>query len=245
MLLAQASSADLQQCWRPQLHVTGSIAFGYLEGYWVMDTDRAKDSNMQCTVLAKTLELVEQKCKADGKSLPRTLIVACDNTTREGKNTTFLSFLSWLQVTNKFAIVQCEYMRSGHTHNEQDAFLLGQPEDNGHRVECINWCLQVATESLTVFVIWELAFVWSGPTGSACLKQSVCHSYMLMEPERQRGGRDLPERQLLARMQSVMRMPVQESQNTHGWERKFTRDCSKDSETERENNIDRQIYREI
>ena len=85
-----------------------------------MDTDRAKDSNMQCTVLAKTIELVDAKCKAEGKSLPRTLIVACDNTPREAKNQHFLSFLGYLKATQKFQTVQCEFMRTGHTHNEQD-----------------------------------------------------------------------------------------------------------------------------
>ena len=85
-----------------------------------MDTDRQKDSNMQCTVLAKTIELVEAKCRETGKSLPRTLIVACDNTTREGKNQYFLSFLGYLQATQKFQTIQCEFMRTGHTHNEQD-----------------------------------------------------------------------------------------------------------------------------
>ena len=56
-----ASSADLEPLWRPQLHVCGVIVHGHMECYFIMDSDRAKDSNMNCTVMSRVLDLVREK----------------------------------------------------------------------------------------------------------------------------------------------------------------------------------------
>ena len=56
-----ASSADLEPLWRPQLHVCGVIVHGHMECYFIMDSDRAKDSNMNCTVMSRVLDLAREK----------------------------------------------------------------------------------------------------------------------------------------------------------------------------------------
>ena len=56
-----ASSADLEPLWRPQLHVCGVIVHGHMGCYFIMDSDRAKDSNMNCTVMSRVLDLVREK----------------------------------------------------------------------------------------------------------------------------------------------------------------------------------------
>jgi Flp pilus assembly protein TadB len=90
-----ASSAELAAAWRPQLHVVGAIVHGHLEAYFVMDNDQPKDSNMNSTVLARVLDLIIQKFKALGLALPQSLIVATDNTAREGKNQFFIQRLPY------------------------------------------------------------------------------------------------------------------------------------------------------
>ena len=84
-----------------------------------MDSDRAKDSNMNCTVMSRVLDLVREKNPPE-YALPRGLIVAADNTAREGKNQYVANFLSYLTTQEKFETVQEEFFRVGHTHNEQD-----------------------------------------------------------------------------------------------------------------------------
>ena len=88
-----ASSADLEPLWRPQLHVCGVIVHGHMECYFTMDSDRAKDSNMNCTVMSRVLDLVREKNPPE-YALPRSLIVAADNTAREGK-------ISMLQISSR------------------------------------------------------------------------------------------------------------------------------------------------
>ena len=53
---------------------------------------------------------------ADAPDIAQTL----DNTPKEAKNQSFLSFLAYLRTSGKFDSVEVEYMETGHTHNEQD-----------------------------------------------------------------------------------------------------------------------------
>ena len=112
-----ASSAEFESLWRPQLHVTGTIVHGHLECYFIMDADQAKDSNMNATVIARTLDLVKQKT---GQSLPRNIAIQADNTTRESKNQHFATFTSYLVASEKFDASETQFLQVGHTHNGQD-----------------------------------------------------------------------------------------------------------------------------
>jgi len=46
--------------------------------------------------------------------------VGADNTTRESKNQTFLSFMAHLVARNMFEAAEVQFLQAGHTHNEQD-----------------------------------------------------------------------------------------------------------------------------
>ena len=85
-----------------------------------MDSDLAKDSNMEISVHALMLDLVAPMIRDKGGAVPRTLINAIDNTAREGKNQFFMSYLNFLVASNKFEATETEYMKPGHSHNEQD-----------------------------------------------------------------------------------------------------------------------------
>ena len=123
-LAPQASSADLANLHRPQLHTIGSIAWGYVEAFFLQESDRPKDASMEATVVSRMLDFVEEKCAREGKTVPRTLIISADNTAREAKNTTFLMFCAFLKASCRFDTVQVEFMRSGHTHCEQERWLF-------------------------------------------------------------------------------------------------------------------------
>ena len=80
--------------------MVGCIAWGYLEMFFIMDPDQHKDANMECTVISRALELVHQHIKTlnPNAAMPRSLIIAADNTAREAKNQYFMSYCSWLKV---------------------------------------------------------------------------------------------------------------------------------------------------
>lgn len=74
---------------------------------------------MECSVISRTLDLVLGGLN-DGQMLPRSLVIAADNTTREAKNQYFQMFLAYLKASKKFEAIDCEFQTVGHTHNEQD-----------------------------------------------------------------------------------------------------------------------------
>ena len=45
--------------WRPQAHVTGCIVHGGKEFYYLNDQDPKKDSNNNCELLARTLDVMD------------------------------------------------------------------------------------------------------------------------------------------------------------------------------------------
>ena len=102
--------------------MVGVIAWGYLECYFLMSPDQAKDANMECSIISRVLDLVWQQIQSDhlGMAMPRTLVVAADNTTREAKNQHFLTYLCYLKAAGKFSDAELEMMEVGHTHNEDD-----------------------------------------------------------------------------------------------------------------------------
>ena len=113
-----ANSAEFSTLWRPQLHVVGVLVPGHYEGYFLMGSDTAKDANMNCTLISRVLDLVKEKL--GDAAMPRSLLVAADNTTRESKNQHLATYLARLVATSAFDTVECQFMQTGHTHNEQD-----------------------------------------------------------------------------------------------------------------------------
>ena len=75
-----ASSKGWEKLWRPQLHVVGVTAHGHIEAYYIMDADMKKDSNMECSLIAHTLDLVQNELRKKGGAMPQNLVVAADNT---------------------------------------------------------------------------------------------------------------------------------------------------------------------
>ena len=114
-----ASSAGFSNLWRPQIHVAGAIVWGHLECYFLMQPDQPKDANMECSILARCLDLVWEKIQREspGAKLPRTLIVQIDNTPpREGKNQWLCSFMGYLKATEKMDAEDSGCLPSGHSH---------------------------------------------------------------------------------------------------------------------------------
>ena len=94
------NSKDLESLWRPVLHVTGLIAEGIGEYYFIAESDCKKNSDMNCQCLSRVLEHVSRVFASKLLVVPRHLVLLTDNTCREQKNqNAALSSLSWLGAT--------------------------------------------------------------------------------------------------------------------------------------------------
>ena len=101
---------------RPQLHVVGIIIHGHLEAYYIMDADQPKDSSMNCTIVAQALDKVKEILGPD-QALPRNLVIAADNTTRESKNTVFANFVSYLVTKEVFESVEVQFLQANRAQS--------------------------------------------------------------------------------------------------------------------------------
>lgn len=62
-----AGTSFYSKCWKPSIHVTGVILFGQLEYYAIMRPTTAKDSNMNSTIVARTLDIMAEKLQHLGE----------------------------------------------------------------------------------------------------------------------------------------------------------------------------------
>ncbi len=114
-------TADYGKAWKANCHVVGCILWGIAEIYFLMPMDIAKDSSMECTLVGRALDLAKKFLHSISEELdlPDNLVIAIDNTAREGKNQVFAQFCAWM-ASQIFANVEIQYMQVSHTHNELD-----------------------------------------------------------------------------------------------------------------------------
>ncbi|CAK0830784.1 unnamed protein product, partial [Prorocentrum cordatum] len=111
------ATKEFEKCWRPDLHVVCVLVPGLTEQYYIMNTDLAKDANMEATLVAHALDLCSEALWARGRRLPAHLQVFADNTTREARNQHFFMFLSSLVSKQIFRSAAIGSLQVGHTHN--------------------------------------------------------------------------------------------------------------------------------
>ena len=81
-----SNAKNMQDLWRPSIHVVGILIWGLIEAYVLMEPDIPKDSSMQITMLCLALNFARQRLTAKGMDMPLHLVVQADNTCRETKN---------------------------------------------------------------------------------------------------------------------------------------------------------------
>ena len=116
----QTLTKENEGAYRPQLHVVGCLVAGICECFFLMDADQPKSSDMQQTILARVLDIVDGILRKDNLPMPANLLLAADNTTREHRNQHLLKFLAKLVSCKQFLAAENGYMMVGHTHNKLD-----------------------------------------------------------------------------------------------------------------------------
>ena len=94
------------------------LCLAFLEFYGIMPFDTPKDASMNCTLLARILDLTAAHLRelGDTYGFPAHLCINVDNTPRESKNSHFAAFLSFLIHKRVFRSICCEYLQVDHTH---------------------------------------------------------------------------------------------------------------------------------
>lgn len=98
----------------------GCLVAGVCEIYYMMDADVTKCSNMQLTLLSRSLDIAESHLQCLGLQVPSHLVIQQDNTCREGRNQHVLAWGTKLLLDQKFVSVTFSYLQVGHTHLDLD-----------------------------------------------------------------------------------------------------------------------------
>ena len=114
------TSKQYEKCWRPTCHLVCCIVHGVCECYFVMDSDLRKDSNMNITIMNRSVDIALQILSDRQVQLPHHLAVQADNTTREQRNQFVFEFLAVATAKRLWASVSPVFYIPGHSHNEVD-----------------------------------------------------------------------------------------------------------------------------
>jgi len=87
-----------------------------------MDTTIAHDANCVTECVARALEHIAKTCADRGCPMPAELVVWADNTVKEAKNSTFMTYLAWLTASHNMKCAGWMSLIVGHTHD-----VLGFP----------------------------------------------------------------------------------------------------------------------
>lgn len=105
---------------RPRLKVQGVWLHHYSLQFFVLDPRLHSGGSAICDCAARALEAMVVECRRRNVDLPRDICIWSDNTVKENKNQTVLSFLSWLVGSGKFQCASLNCAMTGHTHNQLD-----------------------------------------------------------------------------------------------------------------------------
>lgn len=141
---------EFQNFQRVKLSVSCVLCHGRFALFIISMPGTKKDSNSTCEIISHALSILEKQ----GQCLPLTdLRIQYDNTPREWKNNGGIRFCCSRVSARRLHSITCQYLRSGHTHEDIDACfsqlakfmvkerLLLTPEDVKAALE--RFCLEV------------------------------------------------------------------------------------------------------
>lgn len=94
-------------------NINTNYIFSLAEGHW----PGGKTANEVASMLLCTLIMIKEEMTS---TMPKKLMVHCDNCAGQNKNRFMLWFCSWLVASNLFNEVQLNFLVAGHTKNECD-----------------------------------------------------------------------------------------------------------------------------
>ena len=103
---------------QPALHVTGVVLHGWMEAYFLLPSDCAKDANMNCSLLRRMFDLFCENFLDE--YIARNCIISADNTPRESKNQWMASYLAACVGKSLFDSTELQFLQTSHSHNELD-----------------------------------------------------------------------------------------------------------------------------
>ena len=81
-----STTKEFERAWRPSLHGVAVLISGVLEAFYVLDCDLKGDSNMEMSLLVRSLDVVAEELRSRGLPLPAHLVSMGGITGKELRN---------------------------------------------------------------------------------------------------------------------------------------------------------------
>ena len=118
-----AMSKEFETAWRPQLHIVCVLLSGIVECYYILEPDMYADSNMEMTLILRTIDVAVPIMNKRGLRLGVHLVILADNTDKEMRNQYSYGLCAYLTAKKHFRSVSAVHQTVGHTHGKQDQRL--------------------------------------------------------------------------------------------------------------------------
>ena len=105
---------EFERAWRPSLHAVAVLISGVLEAFYMLGCDLKGDSNMEMSLLVRSLDLAADELRYRGLPLPAHLVSIGDNAGKRLRNQWSYKFHNLLVARKLFAITTNAHPTVGH-----------------------------------------------------------------------------------------------------------------------------------
>lgn len=115
--------AVLEKMTRPRVILSAVLCHGWCSNIFLTEDSLFHGASSFCELLARSFDKVADIAEKTGRVFPQHLVVQCDNTTAQNKNSCVSMFMANLVSEGKFLTATVNFLTVGHTHEDVDHYF--------------------------------------------------------------------------------------------------------------------------
>ena len=115
--------AVLEKLTRPRVILSAVLCHGWCSNIFLTEDSLHHGASSFCELLARSFDRVAEIAERTGRPFPQHLVVQCDNTTAQNKNSVVSVFMAHLVSEGKFLTATVNFLTVGHTHEDVDHYF--------------------------------------------------------------------------------------------------------------------------
>ena len=115
--------ACLENITRPRMILSAVLCHGWCSNIFLMEDSLHHGASSFCELISRSLDHVADLAEKTGRPFPQHLVIQCDNTCAQNKNSLVSVFLAHLVSSGKFLTCAMNFLTVGHTHEDVDHYF--------------------------------------------------------------------------------------------------------------------------
>ena len=147
--------AVLENLTRPRVILSAVLCHGWCSNIFLMEDSLFHGASSFCELLSRSFDKVAEIAKKTGRPFPQHLVVQCDNTSAQNKNSLVGVFMANLVSEGKFLTATVNFLTVGHTHEDVDHYfsVILSTVLRPHRFELPEDLAQLLREKMRSFTL--------------------------------------------------------------------------------------------